>query len=314
MPSTSNLSYTELTLHQLRCLCETARLGSFVGAAGALKTSHPTVWKQVHALERDFGIQLVEPHARGCFLTAAGKQLVEMAGPAVEQIGRLRERFQAALEAVGSHLTIAVTPRTLVEDLAPCVPKFLRLAPRTQFTFVELPNEEVAQAVVSRQADFGVSPQPLTKAQAEVLLTEPAYSLEVRLITAPDHPLVKRRTVRPRDLRAYPLLNAPNTGSFMWNALAKHRAYLEKAHTVHAGLAASIHRFVELGVGIGLIPAVPSAPPHPRVHERSMRRYFGPIQVMLLRRRGAFMSSAAELFVNLVRSELNAQATARMHK
>ena len=71
-----NRSYKELTFQQLRSLCETARQGSFLAAAGALKLSQPTVWKQVHALEREFGAKLVEPHGRGCAMTAAGQSAI----------------------------------------------------------------------------------------------------------------------------------------------------------------------------------------------------------------------------------------------
>ena len=75
-------TYKRLTLQQLRSLCETGRLGSFWAAAHALDVSHPTVWKQVHALEREFHVRLVETDHSGCQLTPAGRLLVEMAGPA----------------------------------------------------------------------------------------------------------------------------------------------------------------------------------------------------------------------------------------
>src|SRR5437667_12108957 len=96
--------YKELTLQQLRSLCETARQGSFVAAARTLDLSQPTVWKQVHALEREFGVKLVDPHGRGCALTAAGQLLIEMIGPAVESIAAVRERFRVALAEEGERL------------------------------------------------------------------------------------------------------------------------------------------------------------------------------------------------------------------
>jgi DNA-binding transcriptional LysR family regulator len=68
-----------MTLQQLRSLCETGRLGSFWAAAKALEVSHPTVWKQVHALERQFGLPLMATHRYGCQLTVAGRLLIAMA-------------------------------------------------------------------------------------------------------------------------------------------------------------------------------------------------------------------------------------------
>src|SRR5579884_4013905 len=66
-------SYKDLTFQQLRSFCETVRLGGFAAAARALDLARPTVWQQVHALERRYGIKLVEPYARGCKLTEAGR-------------------------------------------------------------------------------------------------------------------------------------------------------------------------------------------------------------------------------------------------
>ncbi len=52
-------SYKEGRLQQLRSFCETARLGSLAAAAQALGLAEPTVWEQVHALERQFAAKPV---------------------------------------------------------------------------------------------------------------------------------------------------------------------------------------------------------------------------------------------------------------
>jgi DNA-binding transcriptional LysR family regulator len=300
MTKPANLSYKQFRMQQLQCLCETARLGSFVAAAEALDVSNPTVWKQVHALEREFGVQLVEPHGRGCYLTAAGRLLVEMAGPAVESIETLRERFRAALHATGSNLAIAVTPRILQGELAPCLVKFHARFPRARFRFLELPGEEVAQAVEDRRADFGFTPDPLTEEQARSLNADPSYALEMRLVAPKDHPLARRRTVHPRDLRRYPIINAPDDH---YNTYMK-PAPPERPPIVQADFASSIKQLVELGFGIGLIPAVPSAPLDDRLHERSLGRHFGRMVVHVIRRRGAFLPQMGQEFIDLVRAEL----------
>lgn len=299
-------SYKEITLQQLRCFCETARHGSFVASASALEVSNPTVWKQVHALERTFGVQLVEPHRRGCYLTAAGRLLVQLVGPAVESIAALRERFQAALSEEGPSLTIAVTPRILVEDLMPCVVVHRERTPRSRLRFLELPDEEVAGAVEARRADFGFSPILLTEAQQQALVAEPAYPLETRLVTARDHPLARRRDVKLRDLVSYPIVNAPDDASFaaVRAALGQKADGFDEGFVVQAYFATSIRRLVELGFGIGFIPAPPAAPIHPGLHERSLGRHIRRADVQVIRRRGAFLAESSEAFVDLVRKEL----------
>ncbi len=305
--------YKELTLQQLRSLCETARQGSFIAAARALDLSQPTVWKQVHALEREFGVKLVNPHGRGCNLTAAGKLFVEMIGPAVEALASARERFRAALADEGEQLTVAVTPRMLLDEMAACVHEFHKQAPKTRFTFMELSDELVAGAVLENRADFGFTPTPLTREQMGILSVEPAYLLEVRLIAPKNHPLARRRLVRPKDLAPYPILNRPPAGASHYSRLVLELQSSQRGtgDRVHVGFASSIRRFVKLGYGIGLMFTSPSAPPDPDLHERSMQRYFEEITVGLIRRRGGYIPPAGEEFIRLIRQELGSGLSKR---
>src|SRR5437016_1563011 len=137
-------AYKEITLQQLRSFCETARLGSFTAAAASLGLAHPTVWKQVHVLEREFGAKLVEPYGRGCRLTEAGRLLAELAGPTVASIGDLKRHFQEAFAKVETRLTVVSSPRILVEDLPECVIEFERRWPHVRLTLKEMRNDEVA--------------------------------------------------------------------------------------------------------------------------------------------------------------------------
>jgi molybdate transport repressor ModE-like protein len=306
--------YKELIPQQLRSLCETARQGSLAAAAKALDLSQPTVWKQVHALERDFGVKLVEPHGRGCAMTAAGQRLIEMIGPTVEAIDSIRERFRATLADEGEKLTVALTPRLLLEDFALCMKKYHRQSPKTRLTFLELPDEKVAEAVLERRADFGFTPIPLIEEQLNLLSAEPAYPLEVRLIAPKDHPLARKRQVRPGDLARYPLINRPPVSA----STAYARFVLELQGTrpgvadlVHVGFASSIRRYVKLGYGIGLLTVAPPVPPDPELHERSMRRHFGDLTACLIRRRGGYIPTAGEEFIRLIRQELGSGTAAR---
>jgi DNA-binding transcriptional LysR family regulator len=300
-------------MQQLRSLCETAERGSFLAAAAVLGLSQPTVWKQVHALEREFAVALVEPHGRGCALTAAGRLLVEMIGPAVESIASVRERFRAALAGEGEQLTVAVTPRMLVDDLAPCLRTYHAQFPKTRFAFLELNDDEVAAAVLEHHVHFGFTPTHLTAEQLALLSAESVYVLEVRLIAPKDHPLAGRRVVRLSDLARYPILNRP-TGSS--NALARtilklHAARRVKSDLVCAGFVTSIRHFVKMGYGIGLIPSPPGVPSDPELHERSLRRHFEDFNVNLIRRRGGYIPFAGEEFIRFVRQGLGAGLSQR---
>lgn len=297
-------TYKRLTLQQLRSLCETGRLGSFWAAANALDVSHPTVWKQVHALEREFHVRLVETDRSGCQLTPAGRLLVAMAGPAVEALATLPQRFGDMLQKAGTQLNIAVTPRLLVEDLAACVAQFQARFPDTSFRFIESSEEAVIDDVEARRADIGFTPTLLNEAQQRLLTAELSYVVEARLITPKNHPLARRRTIHPRHLRPYPLVNSTAAYPSSNIRTVLDRYQVQGRPLVHADYTASIRRFVELGCGIGLVYAVPSMRTPSKLHERSMRRWFSDVSIHAIRRQGGFQSTAVEAFLKFVRSRL----------
>lgn len=63
--------------NQVRAFLATAEEGSFSGAARALKSTQPTIGRQISELERSLGVTLVERSVRGPSLTEAGRDLLD---------------------------------------------------------------------------------------------------------------------------------------------------------------------------------------------------------------------------------------------
>ncbi len=63
--------------NQVRAFLATAEEGSFSGAARVLKTTQPTIGRQIGALEETLSVTLVERSVRGLTLTEAGRDLLE---------------------------------------------------------------------------------------------------------------------------------------------------------------------------------------------------------------------------------------------
>lgn len=282
-------SYKEVRLQQLRSFCETARLGSLAGAAGALGLAQPTVWEQVHALEREFDARLVEPYGRGCRLTEAGRVLAHLAAPLVAGIDSLKRQFQSTHRQVETRLTLATTQRVLVEDLPAPLRAFQKRCPLVRLCFRESAGDDIAAAVASGEADLGLSTERPSDPPNPWLGSEPIYELEPLLITPKTHPLARRRTVRPQDLRGYPLLNKPTgfADRALEAALAKLGVFRDELQRVQASHTTVIRRYVEAGFGIGIVPGLPGSVRSSRLHERSLRQHFGTVAVNLFWRKGA---------------------------
>jgi DNA-binding transcriptional LysR family regulator len=295
--------YKQVTFQQLRSFCESVRLGSFSAAAASLGISHPTVLSQVHALERHLGAELVQTHARGCRPTAEGSRLAAMAAPLVSGIGSLERNFRETRAEEAIRLVLGATSRTLVHDLPGCVVEFTRRWPNVNLTLVEMKVEEVPEAVESGRVDLGLAHTNIADPGTDWIEFEPAYELDVVLVTPRDHPLARRRRLTGRDLTGYPLVNAPPgmLDPRIVISLEMLGAFRTGPRRVEASFAAAVRRYVELGFGIGLIARLPFEEPAPRLHERSMSHEFGRVKMHLVWRKGVLHSPPARGFADLVK-------------
>jgi DNA-binding transcriptional LysR family regulator len=303
MRASGSRAYKEVTLQQLRSFCETARLGSFKAASVSLGLAQPTVWAQVHALERYFEAKLIEPNGRGCRLTLLGKDLLELAGPLLTGIGSLKRALQEHATHGRAGLRVATPPRILLEDLPSCIVEFEHSHPDVRLTFHEMDDTDVVPAVQTGRADLGLTTNPATADKGTGVSLEECYELEVMLVTPGDHPLARRRQVSLDDLGRYPLVNAPDAiGVPVVKALLDSRNVFENpTRRVEAFHVASITRYVEAGFGIGLVIRLPSHAAAPGLHERPLTEHFGRVAVYLVSRKGDLQTDALRDFAAALR-------------
>jgi len=277
-------AYKDITLRQLRSFCETARLGSLTGAARELRLAHPTVWKQVHALEEHFGVRLVEPHVRGCRLTDEGRVLAELASPLVTDIDRLRAQFGTERTRLGSKLGVASSSRILIEALPEVVGDFTRSRPEVQVALRQMEDPRVADAVESGEADLGLTASNLAAETRPMLACGLCCHVEVNLIAPPGHPVTKLRGVRPTDVGRWPLVNSRD--SFRDPAinaqLDRYDVFRGRPRRVEAFAGDTVKEYVRRGYGVGLIALWRSPKGLPGLWQRPMGRWFGRASVYVI--------------------------------
>jgi molybdate transport repressor ModE-like protein len=274
-------AYKDVTLRQLRSFCETARRGSLTAAARELRLAHPTVWKQVHALEEHFGVRLVEPHPRGCRLTDEGRVLAELAGPLVIDIDRLRQQFGSERTRLGSKLGVASSSRILIEALPEVVTDFTKSRPHVQLALRQMEDSRVADAVESGEADLGLTASNLALDARPMLACNLCCHLEVTLIAPPGHPVTRRRSVGPTEVGRWPLVNSRE--SFRdpaINAQLEHYdVFRGLPRRVEAFAGDTIREYVRRGYGLGLITLWSSRTRLPGLWHRPMGKWFGRVSV-----------------------------------
>lgn len=304
-PAAQNRPYKELTLQQLRSFAETARLGSMAAAAHALRLTHPTIREQVLALEREFGLKLVTPHGRGCRLTAEGRLLAELVTPVTAAAASLKTRFDELRAQAKVRLVVAGPPRIIQEDLPDAVTSALRALPRLSLEFLEVRDDQVVEAVASGKADLGLTTQAVPAEPPIGVSFESAYELETLLLAPKNHPLARRRSVTPAELRKYPLLTSRYTLSDQPELAAildRHQAFDGPTARVEPFLAGTVRRYVEQNLGIAVVYGPRPAGRKSAVHERLMSRYFGRGLVRFVFRNGTAHEDAARVLAAHVRT------------
>ncbi len=267
--------YKKLTYPQLRSFYESARLENITAAAEFLEVAQPTVWKQVRALEKQLNTQLLVSNGRGCTLTAEGEVLLRLVTPFVGGVENLVEQFHSEVKNAIRKLIVAVSPRTAEEELPLCLPLLDDRMPRTQLTLLQVTDIHTLEAVTSGMADLALTTMHEENDDSP-LIFEPVYVLEPILLLPKGHPLASKRRIQVRDLCAYPFLNRSGTypDQVVDSILEQAGVYSNPERRLELNYASTIHRYVKLGYGVGLVGRVPGAQPYKDVVERSMSEEF----------------------------------------
>ncbi|MEL6209038.1 MAG: LysR family transcriptional regulator [Pseudomonadota bacterium] len=139
--------------NQVRAFLATAEEGSFSEAARALKTTQPTISRQISELERSLGVTLFERSVRGPSLTDAGRDLLDH----VRAMGEAATLISMAAEGQSQQVSgeVAVTATDLLSAVV--LPKLLaplrETAPGIRIRIVAS-NE--TQNLTQREADIAI--------------------------------------------------------------------------------------------------------------------------------------------------------------
>ncbi len=253
-----------MNLTQLRYLRGIAEQGFNISrAAAALHTSQPGISKQIQLLEREIGVDiLVRRGNRIVGVTEPGQAILNVArrmlGDA-EVLRRIGEEFtqrKKRLVVATTHIYARYVLRSVIKD-------FMRLHPDVQLTLRQGSPSQIAHWVAAGDADAGVSSEPPEPMRTIALL--PCSSLERSVITRKSHPLLKEKRLTLAKLASYPLLTLDQ--SFPGGAAVLHafgKARIEPNIVLSAIDADVIKTYVELGLGVAILPSIAYEPARDR--------------------------------------------------
>jgi len=170
-------------------LAETA---SFSQAAERNKITQSAVSQQVKALEKRFGVRLIERGKKSFALTPEGRVFLVAAREMLSVINGLEARLRELKEDVRGELRLAAVFSVGLHELPPFTRQFARLYPQVKLRVDYLRSAEVYAAVLSGRAEAGLVAYPTARRglDAEVMWRD-----RLMLVCGPAHRLALRRRV-----------------------------------------------------------------------------------------------------------------------
>lgn len=137
----------------VRYFLAVARGGSVRAAAGRLGVNHATVLRRIAQLEERLGARMFEKLPSGYRLTAAGEEVLELAGQMEASSHQLETRVFGRDQGVRGPLRVTMAPTLATHLLMPDLADFARLHPDIEMDI--LSSSELAN-LTNREADVAI--------------------------------------------------------------------------------------------------------------------------------------------------------------
>jgi len=200
-----------MELRHLRYFIAVAEEGSLtVAAEKRLHTAQPSLSRQMRDLEADVGAQLMQRHARGIELTAAGRVFLDHARIALLQIDAAREAARRAARPAMATFGIGFLTGFEMEWMAPAMTLLQERLPSLELTITSQQSPDLAAGLMQGRLDVAfLRPERNTPGIAyRVLRREPLI-----VLMPAAHPLAALDRIPPRALGEHTFVGVPTSNS-----------------------------------------------------------------------------------------------------
>ena len=202
-----------MNLNQLRYFVSVAEHGSFTKAAVNHYISQTAITQQIHALEENIGVALLNRSSRPVSLTPAGKVFLKEAR---EILGRMDTALQHTREAstgLEGELHLGYTKGYEHGDLPGYLRRFHREYPNVLISCYRCDTDMLAAGLMGGEYDVIFTWDSTNLRQEESLETRVFEHVPLRVALYANHPLARRKALSRRDLRQENILFMSPSGT-----------------------------------------------------------------------------------------------------
>ncbi len=293
--------YKQNRLKKLRAFCQVAKHGSVTKAAEKLFASQPTISLQIQALEREMEVTLFERNGPQINLTVEGRILYDLCEPMVQSIDHLHETFSAHCGNLSTgDLSIAAGESTILYVLPEPVQKFTEQYPGIKLKLANETGRDGLEMLRNNDIDLAIGSMLEIPDDIEY---EPVVTYNPVLIAPKNHPLSKIKDVTLKDISPFGLILPPShlsTWRIVKMVFAQHNTSYKI--TLEAGGWEVIKRYVKIGLGISIVTDVCiTDQDREEMTVLPLDKYFPKRSYGIVTRKGKFLSTPAERFIDLMK-------------
>jgi len=303
-----------MNFQQLRSVHETVRCGfNLTEVAAVLHTSQPGISRQIRELEDELGIEIfVRAGKRLTGLTPPGEAvlpIVERLLLDAENLRRAGDEFSAQ---TSGRLSIAATHSQARYALPAVVRDFRQLYPQVTLNLHQGSPKQVAEMLLSGEADIGIATEAL--ASYEQLVALPCYRWTHSVVVPIGHDLLKQEgPMTLQRLARYPIItyDVGYTGrTHIDEAFATEG--LKPSVVLTAMDADVIKTYAELGMGVGIVASIAFDPERDRqLRAIDARELFAVNLTRLAVRRGTWLRGYVYSFIEAFAPTLTRETVER---
>lgn len=180
-----------------KVFCDLCDTGNFSRAAEASGITQSAVSQQIRAVERRFGVPLIDRSNNHFTLTPEGRIYLEVCRDILARYDSLGSRFRVARGKLGGKLRVASVISIALHDLPPLLRQFRKNHPGVEVTVDYRKAEEIYDAVGDGRADLGLVAYPKARPGLRAIT---CWQEKLVLVMPPKHPLGGRRPVSLQQL------------------------------------------------------------------------------------------------------------------
>jgi len=303
-----------MNLQQFRFVRETIRRDyNLTEAARSLFTSQPGVSKAILEFEDELGVQIFERHGKRIKgLTKPGKAVAQVVERIMQEIDNLKKVSDEFARRDEGSLVIACTHTQARYVLPKVIPNFRQHFPKVHLSLAEGSPPQLAQMVLSGQADLAVATESL--ALTPGLETMPCYIWEHSVVVKPDHPLAalslkKDFELTLEHLASYPIVTYDKAFSGRLSIDRAFEAQSIRPDVVLEAIDADVIKtYVDVGLGIGIIAGMAYEPARDgHLVSLPAGHLFGQQTTKVALKAGVFLRDYVYTFISMLNPELDAE-------